>query len=86
MSESPQQQASPPQNEPPGSGLRFGTGTLLFAFTMAILMAAACGGLVRTQSVGAQDAKMLIFALPLGGMIVASILRALAKWFDGRSQ
>ncbi len=83
MSQAPQN--SPENQAPtPGSGLRFGTGTLLFVFTLLILVAAACGGLVRMGSVGAQDAKMLIFALPLGGMIVASLLRALFKWVNRR--
>lgn len=89
MSQAPQnspeyQSPAPRSGPPPGSGLRFGTGTLLFVFTLFILVAAACGGLVRMGTVGAQDAKMLIFALPLGGMIVASLLRALFKWTNRR--
>ncbi len=85
MSSDPSQHGVPPEQQPT-PGLRFGVGTLLFIFTLFILMAAACGGLVRMKSVSASDAKMMIYALPLGGMIGASLIRGLAIWLDKHSK
>lgn len=85
MSTDPAQQQAPTEF-PEGPNLRFGTGTLLFVFTLFILVAASCGGLVRMGSVDASDAKMMIFALPLGGMVIASLVRGLVMWVERRSR
>lgn len=85
MSEFSPQPAAASDTGQPRQRFTFSLRWLMFIFTVTILIAASCGGLVRMDSIGAQDAKMLIFALPLGGMIGASVLRALLKWMDSRS-